>query len=104
VQLVGNELKRITQLHGNRAILNLSSSAHLFLQPRLVARRERVVSQLRRTTMATSQYQWSTKEIFRRGSTNSVKDRGQRERGSGGGSPIIRASTQFANDRDPYSD
>jgi hypothetical protein len=30
------------------------------------------------------------------GSTNSVKDRGQRERGSGGGSPLVRGSAQFA--------
>jgi hypothetical protein len=27
-----------------------------------------------------------------RGSTNSVEDRGQRERGSGGGSPLVRGS------------
>jgi hypothetical protein len=32
------------------------------------------------------------------GSTNSVEDRGQRERGSGGGSPLVRGSTQFANE------
>jgi hypothetical protein len=31
-------------------------------------------------------------------STNSVEDRGQRERGSGGGSPLVRGSTQFANE------
>jgi hypothetical protein len=31
-------------------------------------------------------------------STNSVEDRGQRERGSGGGSPLLRGSTQFANE------
>jgi hypothetical protein len=30
------------------------------------------------------------------GSTNSV-DRGQREQGSGGGSPLVRGSAQFAN-------
>jgi hypothetical protein len=39
-----------------------------------------------------------------RGSTNSVEDRGQRERGAGGGSPLIRGSTQFANEQNPYSD
>jgi hypothetical protein len=34
----------------------------------------------------------------RRGeSTNSVEDRGQREQGSGGGSPLVRGSAQFAN-------
>jgi hypothetical protein len=32
------------------------------------------------------------------GSTNSVDDRGQRERISGGGSPLVRGSTQFANE------
>jgi hypothetical protein len=37
-------------------------------------------------------------EIFSRGSTNSVEDRGQRERRSGGGSPLVRGSTQFANE------
>jgi hypothetical protein len=32
------------------------------------------------------------------GSTNSGEDRGQRERGSGGGSPLVRGYTQFANE------
>jgi hypothetical protein len=32
------------------------------------------------------------------GSTNSVEDRGQRERGSGGGSPLVRGSSKFANE------
>jgi hypothetical protein len=31
-------------------------------------------------------------------STNSVEDRGQRERESGGGSPLVRGSAQFANE------
>ena len=31
------------------------------------------------------------------GSTNSVEDRGQRERGSGGGSPIVRGSGGTCN-------
>jgi hypothetical protein len=31
-------------------------------------------------------------------STNSVEDRGQRERGSGGGSPLVRGSAQFSNE------
>jgi hypothetical protein len=30
-------------------------------------------------------------------SKNSVEDRGKRERGSEGGSPLVRGSTQFAN-------
>jgi hypothetical protein len=33
-----------------------------------------------------------------KGSKNSVEDRGQRERRSGGGSPLVRGSTQFANE------
>jgi hypothetical protein len=31
-------------------------------------------------------------------STNSVEDRGQGERGSGGGSPLVRGSALFANE------
>ena len=31
------------------------------------------------------------------GSTNSVEDRGQRERGSGGGSPLVRGSGDRCN-------
>jgi hypothetical protein len=38
------------------------------------------------------------------GLTNSAEDRGQREWGSGGGSPLVRGSTQFANKLNPYSD
>jgi uncharacterized spore protein YtfJ len=37
------------------------------------------------------------------GSTNSVENRGQKERGSGSGSPLVRGSAQFANERNPYS-
>ena len=38
--------------------------------------------------------QWRTQEFFSGvgGSTNSVEDRGQRGRGSGGGSPLVRGS------------
>jgi hypothetical protein len=42
-------------------------------------------------------YQWHTQEFFLWGSTNSVEDRGQIERGSGGGSTLVRGSAQFAN-------
>jgi hypothetical protein len=35
--------------------------------------------------------------FFRRGSTNSVEDRVQRERGSGGGSPLVRGSGGSCN-------
>jgi hypothetical protein len=35
---------------------------------------------------------------FSGGSTNLVEDKGQRERGYGGGSPLVRGSTQLANE------
>jgi hypothetical protein len=38
------------------------------------------------------------------GSTNSAEDRGQRARESGGSSPVVKGSTQFVNERTPYSD
>ena len=43
--------------------------------------------------------QWRTLEFFSGGggSTNSVEDRGQRERGSGGGSPPVRGSGDSCN-------
>jgi hypothetical protein len=42
--------------------------------------------------------QWRTQEFFFRGGLhNSVEDRGQRERGSGGGSPIVRGSGGSCN-------
>jgi hypothetical protein len=37
------------------------------------------------------------------GSTNSVEDRWQSERGFGDGSPLVRGSAQFANEWNPYS-
>ena len=37
------------------------------------------------------------RNFFRGGSTNSVEDRGQRERGSGGGSPLVRGSGGSCN-------
>jgi hypothetical protein len=36
-------------------------------------------------------------------STNSFEDKGQRKRRSVGGSPLVRGSTQFANELNPYS-
>jgi hypothetical protein len=51
--------------------------------------------------------QWRTQELFSvggysrnffGGSTNLVEDGGQRERGSGGCSPLVRGSTQFADE------
>jgi hypothetical protein len=43
--------------------------------------------------------QWCAQEFCSEGgSTNSVEDRGQREWGSGGGSPLVRGSAQFANE------
>ena len=37
------------------------------------------------------------RNFFREGSTNSVEDRGQRERGSVGGSPLVRGSGGSCN-------
>jgi hypothetical protein len=42
--------------------------------------------------------------IFFGGSTNSVEDRRQRKPGSGGCSPLVRGSTQFANELNPYAE
>jgi hypothetical protein len=50
---------------------------------------------LRPTKMSTSS---GVPRNFFGGSTNSVEDRGQIERGSGGGSPLVRGSTRFEND------
>jgi hypothetical protein len=45
-----------------------------------------------------SVHQWPTQEFCSGGgSTNSVEDRGQRERGSGGGSPLFRGSGGSCN-------
>jgi hypothetical protein len=56
-------------------------------------------------TEAGTRRQWRTQEFFfgEGGSTISVEDRGQIERGSGSGSPLGRDSAQFANGRNPYS-
>ena len=45
-------------------------------------------------------YQWLTQNFFSGGggcSTNSVEDRGQTERGSGSGSPLVRGSGGSCN-------
>ena len=43
-------------------------------------------------------HQWRTQEFCSGGgSTNSVEDSGQRERGSGGGSPLVRGSGGSCN-------
>jgi hypothetical protein len=39
-----------------------------------------------------------TSGIIFGGSSNSVEDRGQREWGSGGGSPLVRGCTKFENE------
>jgi len=41
--------------------------------------------------------QWRTQEFCSGGSTNSFQDRGQKERGSGGGSPVVRGSGGSCN-------
>jgi hypothetical protein len=38
------------------------------------------------------------RNFFQGGSTNSVEDRGQRDRRPGDGSPLVRGSTQFVNE------
>jgi hypothetical protein len=43
-------------------------------------------------------FRWVTPEIFLGGSANLVKDRGQKEQGTEGISPLVRGSTQFANE------
>jgi hypothetical protein len=65
----------------------------------------RIFSILRRTERDTiKNVNWSSCEavaypgILFGGSTDSVEDRGHRERGSGGGSPLVRGSAQFANE------
>ena len=45
----------------------------------------------------TQTLQWRTQEFCSGGSTNSVEDRGLRERGSGGGSPLVRGSGSSCN-------
>jgi hypothetical protein len=49
-------------------------------------------------------HQWRTQEFIWGGSTNSVEDRWQTEWESGGGSPLVRGSTQFANEWNLDSD
>ena len=51
------------------------------------------------TNTTTNTRQWRTQEFCSGGggSTNSVEDRGQRERGSGGGSPLVRGSGGSCN-------
>jgi hypothetical protein len=46
---------------------------------------------------------WSraTQKFYSGGSTNSVDDRGHKEWGTGGGSPLIRGSTEFSNEWNP---
>jgi hypothetical protein len=51
----------------------------------------------RYTNWAIPAHLWRTKEFFGEGV-------GQRERESGGCSPLVKGSTQFANEWNPYSD
>ena len=46
---------------------------------------------------ASHSYSGVPRNFVRGGSTNSVEDRGQRERGSGGGSPLVRGSGGSCN-------
>jgi hypothetical protein len=52
----------------------------------------------RKASMLFTFYQWRAQEFFSEGgSKNSVEDRGQRERGSGGGNPLVRGSGGSCN-------
>ena len=57
-------------------------------------RHERPISHLNQNS---SPCQWRTQEFCSGGSTNSVEDRGQRERGFGGGSPLVKVSGGSCN-------
>jgi hypothetical protein len=50
--------------------------------------------------LKTENRQWRNQNFFRGegGSTYSVEETGQRKRESGGGSPLVRGSAQFANE------
>ena len=48
-------------------------------------------------TILVPERQWHTQEFCSGGSTNSVEDSGQRERGSEGGSPLVRGSGGSCN-------
>jgi len=52
-----------------------------------------------RKFLTLSMFHWRTQEFCSEGggSTNSVEDRGQGERGSGGGSPLVRGSGGSCN-------
>jgi hypothetical protein len=90
---------------------------HTILQDALFNHQE-VISYLhhkynRRTSMTSAGFEPAIPVIgsssvprifFRGGSTNSAEDRGQREWGSGGSSPLVRGFTQFVNERNLYSD
>jgi hypothetical protein len=60
--------------------------------------RENVISRENKVRSG-EMYEWRTQKFFsgRGGSTNSVEDRGQRDRRSGGGSPIVRGSGGSCN-------
>ena len=57
------------------------------------------ISNLESCGLVTTATQWRTQEfcLGRGCSTNSVKDRAERERGSGGGSPLVRGSVGSCN-------
>jgi len=54
-------------------------------------------SHISSTTVRITKKQWRNQEFFSGGSTNSVEDRGQKQRGSGGGSPLVRGSGGSCN-------
>jgi uncharacterized spore protein YtfJ len=60
--------------------------------------RQTVNTAVHATTTTVFIYSGIPRNFVQGGSTNSVEDRGQREQGSGGGSPLVRGSAQFSNE------
>jgi hypothetical protein len=79
-------------IHGDRQTDGLDEANRcfsLFMETRL----KMYIFTLQSTLSVSGAYPGT---LFGGGSTNSVEDREQRERGSGGGSPLVRGSAQFA--------
>ena len=81
-------------------ILKQEGAEVSFKVPRLDKAYKREFPKTYASTDKGSPYQWRTQEFCSGGgdgSTNSVENRGQRERGSGGGSPLVRGSGGSCN-------
>ena len=71
----------------------LSYLAHIYINYKYTKHEEKLIF------INYTKLQWRTQEFCSGGggSTNSVEDRGQRKRGSGGGSPLVRGSEGSCN-------